>query len=161
MNQEGLKAAGMMKSKRKALKSLTQEKVVSIGDYRSMRQGKSLRKIGVVTGDKTMFEGLHKQLNAQAELAIFDSKTSLETALKQGEWDGVLIDERHLHDEALNLCEKIKKTAKYEDLFVVIVSDKSTKDLVRVGYEKGCDEWITKVDDVAHLSRLLSHHMTQ
>jgi DNA-binding response OmpR family regulator len=148
-----------MKSKRKALKNLTQEKIVNIGDYRDLRNGRSVRRLAVVTTDQDMIERLQPELQTQAEISVFDGRFSLEQALKTGEWDGVLLDERTLHEDALSLCEKIKKQTRAEELFVVILSDQSTKDLVRAGYEKGCDEWITRVDDVPHLARLLSHHL--
>lgn len=148
-----------MKSRRKALKSLIGEKIVSIADYRSMRNGKTARRLGVVTDNKALAEGLAEQLKLKAEVVTFDSRFALEQSLKSGEWDGVVLDERMLRDEAQGLCEKIKKNQKLEDVFVVILSEKSDKDTVRVGYEKGCDEWITKADDVTHLARLLSHHL--
>jgi len=149
----------MLKSRRKALRSLTQEKVVNIGDYRNLRNGRSLRRMAVVSTDKVLLEGLLPQLATQAEVVAFDGRFSLEQGLKNGDWDGVLLDERSLQDDTLSLCEKLKKQSKYEDLFVVIISDKGTKDLVRSSYEKGCDEWITRTDDMNLLARLLSHHM--
>ena len=148
-----------MKSKRKALKNLTQEKVVNIGDYRDLRNGRSIRRLAIVTTDQAVIEGLKKELQGNAEVYAFDSRFSLEQNLKNGEWDGVLLDERNLHEDAIALCEKIKKQIRSEDLFVVILSDNSEKEIVRSGYEKGCDEWITRLDDVTHLSRLISHHM--
>lgn len=149
-----------MKSRRKALKSLTQEKIVSIGDYRKIRQGKSLRRLAVLTDQKDFFESLVQQLSSQAELVLCDSRFSLDQSLKLGEWDGVVLDERLLGQDVLAVCEKLKKQTKAEDLFVVIISDKASKDLVRLGYEKGCDEWITRTEDVAHFAKLLSHHLS-
>lgn len=148
-----------MKSRRKALKSLTQEKVVNIGDYREIRHGRTLRRIAVVTENKPLFEQLVSQLQGQAELHHCDSRFSLEQSLKLGEWDGVILDERLLHEEALTVCEKLKKQSKSEELFVVILSDNNSKELVRQGYEKGCDEWITRFDDANHLAKLLTHHL--
>lgn len=150
----------MMKSRRKALKSLISEKIVNISDFRSMRNGRQARRLAVVSDNKVLCDGLTEQLKGQAEVVTFDSRFSLEQGLKNGEWDGVLLDQRSLKDDALSLCEKLKKNSKLEDLFVVIVSDKNDKDIVRTGYEKGCDEWITRADDVSHLARLLSHHLT-
>lgn len=149
-----------MKSRRKALKSLTSEKIVNIADFRNIRNGRAQRRLAIVTDNKTMFEGLKEQLKAQADVFMFDSRFSLEQGLKTGEWDGVLLDQRLLQDDALSLCEKLKKNSKLEELFVVIVSDKNDKDIVRAGYEKGCDEWITRADDVNHLTRLLTHHLS-
>jgi len=148
-----------MKSKRKALKSLISEKIVNIGDYRSMRSGKQARRLAVVSDNKELCDGLVDQLKSSADVVAFDSRFSLEQGLKSSEWDGVLLDQRTLKDDTANLCEKIKKGAKSDEVFVVIVSDTTDKDIVRVGYEKGCDEWITRADDVSHLARLLSHHL--
>jgi DNA-binding response OmpR family regulator len=148
-----------MKSRRKAMKSLVGEKVVKISDYRAMRNGRSSRRLAVVTDKKELAEGLTEELRSKAEVLVFDSRFALEQALKGGEWDGVVLDERVLRDEASSLCEKIKKNSKLEDVFVVILSELTDKEVVRIGYEKGCDEWITKAQDVTHLARLLSHHL--
>ena len=106
-----------------------------------------------------MVDKLNEQLQTSAEIQIFDSRFSLEQGLKNGEWDGVVLDERTLHEDALSLCEKLKRQNRFEDLFVIILSNDSSKEIVRLGYEKGCDEWITRLDDTNHLARLLSHHM--
>ena len=152
-------AANAMKTRRKALKSLLSEKVVSIGDYRSLRNGPRVRKLALVTTDQKMSEGLTENLKSDAELSVFDSRFSLEQALKQGDWDGVILDEKTLSEEALSLCEKLKRQVKFEDLFVVILSTNSSKEMVREGYEKGCDEWITQVGDMSQLAKLLIHHL--
>ncbi len=149
----------MLKTKRKALKTLLQEKVVSIGEYRDLRSGRGARRIAVVSTDKEMCKGLTQYLEGKAEIVEFDSRFSLEQALKQGEWDGILLDERTLHEDTLSLCEKLKRQNKLDDIFVIILSGNSSKEIVRLGYEKGCDEWITRFDDVNHLARLLSQHM--
>ena len=39
------------------------------------------------------------------------------------------------------------------------VEDIGDKDLIRRGFEKGCDEWITKIDDSQGMIRLLGHHL--
>lgn len=149
-----------MKSRRKALRSLISEKIVNIADFRSMRNGRQSRRLAVVSENKELCAGLSEQLKSHAEVVPFDSRFSLEQGLKSGEWDGVLLDQRTLKDDALSLCEKLKKSSKLEDLFVVIISDTNDKTVVRSGYEKGCDEWISRAEDVPHLARLLSHHLS-
>ena len=148
-----------MKSRRKALKTLTSEKVVNISDYRAIRNGRQNRKLAVVTSEKSLAEGLKEQLKSQVDLIVFENRFSLEQGLKGAEWDGTLLDQRTLKDDTMPLCEKLKRQSKADDMFVVIVSDKNDKDIVRQGYEKGCDEWITRADDIPHLARLLSHHL--
>jgi CheY-like chemotaxis protein len=149
----------MLKTRRKALKSLLSEKVVNIGDYRSLRSGRGMRKIAMVTNDQQIVKGLQEELGDHVELAVFDSRFSFEQALKQNEWDIALLDERVLRDDTLTLCEKIKRQNKLDDLFVIILSPNASKDLVRQGFEKGCDEWVSKFDDARHLARLLSQHI--
>lgn len=147
----------MMKSRRRALKSLSQEKVVDIADYRQLRVGKTSRRLAIVTNDTAIIEGLKAQIQ-DAEVFAFDSRFSLEQALKSGEWDGVVLDQRDLGEDAVLICEKLKRQSKTEDLFVFILSNTETKELVREGFEKGCDEWITCIDPT-HLARLIGHHL--
>jgi DNA-binding response OmpR family regulator len=149
----------MVKSKTKAIRSLTQEKVVNIGDYRHLKTGQSLKKLAVLGKNKDLFEALKKDLDGIAELIHYDSPFSLEKASKAADWDGLLIDERELKDEAIPICEKLKKSSKFEDSFIVIISDDSAKDRVREGYEKGVDEWITRLESPDYLAKLLSHHL--
>ncbi len=150
----------MLKARRKALKSLLQEKVVNIADFRSLASARAVRRIGVVSGDPTLTEGLQTKLQGVAEVSIFDSRFTLEQALKANEWDAIVLDERTLVDDTLTLCEKIKRQGKGEEIFVMILSEKSGKDLVRQGFEKGCDEWVTKFESVDHLARLLSQSIS-
>ena len=150
----------MTKSRRKALKSITQEKVVNIGDYRHLKSGRTVRKVAVLSTNQAMIEGLTKQLEKEAELDVFDTQVALENGIKKGEWDGIVLDHRDLKDDTISLCEKLKKTGKLEEVFVVILSDDDSKDTVRVGYEKGVDEWITRLDDLDHLAKLIAHHLS-
>lgn len=149
-----------MKTKRKALKTLLSEKIVNIGQYRNLRNGHGVRRIAMVTTDQPMLKGVQEQLGSLVEVSGFDSRFSFEQALKQHEWDVVLLDERALRDDTLVLCEKLKRQSKLEDLFVVILSPNISKDFVRLGFEKGCDEWISRFDDPVHLARLLSQHIS-
>ncbi len=148
-----------MKSKKKALKSLTQSKVVSIGEYRSLRQGREAQSIAVITKEKAYFETIKAGLPSFLDVRHFDGRFAFEQALKSKEWDALIIDERELKDEALNLCEKLKRQNHMDELLVVMLSDDSSKDRVRAGLEKGCDEWLTKPEDVQGLVRLLDHHL--
>jgi DNA-binding response OmpR family regulator len=148
-----------VKSKKKALKSLTQSKVVSIGEYRNLRQGREAQCLAVVTKNQAFFDEVKKGLPSFLDVRHFDGRFSFEQALKSKEWDALILDERELKDEALGLCEKLKRQSHMDELLVVILSNDSSKDRVRQGLEKGCDEWVTKPEDVSSLVRLLDHHL--
>lgn len=148
-----------VKSKKKALKSLTQSKVVSIGEYRSLRQGREAQSIAIVTSDQKFFDTMKASLPTFLEIKNFDGRFSFEQAVKSKEWDALILDEREMKDDALGLCEKLKRQAHMDELLVIIVSNDSSKDRVRAGLEKGCDEWVTKPEDVGGLVRLLDHHL--
>ncbi len=150
----------MIKARRKAMRSLLQGKVVNISDYRTLRTGRGSRKIALVSDNKVLVAGLKESLKNDAEVVDFEGRFSLEQALKSGEWDGIVLDDRTLKDDTLVLCEKLKRHGKFEDVFLMIVSLNDSKDVVRLGYEKGCDEWVTKPDSVEHVSRLLSQHLS-
>lgn len=150
----------MLKTRRKAMKSLLSGKVVSIGDYRSLRNGRGVRRIAMITNDQPMLEGVQEHLGDFVEVICFDSRFSFEQSLKQSEWDLVLLDERTLREDTFALCEKLKRQNKLEDLYVIILSSNVTKEVVRQGFEKGCDEWISKFDDPVHLARMLSLHIS-
>lgn len=150
----------MLKARKKALKSLLQGKVVNISDYRSLRTGRSLRRIAMASTDKDLVQGMTDKLKEDAEVIVFDSRFSMEQALKTGDWDGIVLDERTLKDDTLTLCEKLKRQGRFEDVFLMILSANSEKDVVKQGYEKGCDEWVTKFDSVEHVVRLLSQHLS-
>lgn len=149
----------VVKSKRKAIKDLALLKVVNISDYRELRQGKEQRSLALISDRSDLYEGLKAALPEFIEFERFDSRFSFEQALKAREWSGVLLDERSLKDDAIQLCEKIKRQNKMDDLVIFILSESADKDSVRKGLEKGCDEWVTKLDDHSGIIRLLSHHI--
>lgn len=150
----------MLKSRRKALRNLLQEKVVNIGDYRDLRQGRAARKIGIFSADAKLIEAVKADLAQSADIQGFDGRFSLESALKSAEWDGFVLDDRDLKADTLALCEKIKKAPRAEEMFVVILSDQKNKDIIRQGFEKGCDEWVANTTDAGTLARLLLHHLS-
>lgn len=150
----------MGKSKRKAIKDLAQSKVVNIGDYRELSRVKESQKLALISTDKSLGESLKTALAPKRELEVFDSRFSFEQKLKAQEWDAVLLDQRDMGDEALQLCEKLKRQGPLEDSIMMILSNSSEKDLVRRGLEKGCDEWVTRFDDPTHLTRLIDHYLS-
>ena len=149
----------MQKTRRKALKSLLQEKVVNIADYRTLKTGRGPRRLALVTTDAVLASALEELLKSNVEVHKFDSRFSLEQGLKNSEWDGVILDERTLRDDTLSLCEKLKRQNKMEELVVLILSANVTKEVVKEGFEKGCDEWVTKFDDANYLARLVQQHL--
>jgi len=149
-----------VKSKKKAIKDLTQSKVVNISDYRSLQKGQEGQKIALVSEDKALFEELKKLLPERIELKCLESRFALEQSLKNSEeWDAILLDERELKDEAISLCEKLKRQNKMEELVLFILSGTNEKDKVRAGLEKGCDEWISRPEDATGILRLLDHYL--
>jgi DNA-binding response OmpR family regulator len=124
-----------------------------------LRQGREAQCLAVVTQDQKFFEEVKKSLPAFLDVRHFDGRFSFEQAVKSKEWDALILDERQLKDEALSLCEKLKRQSQMDELLVVILSNDSSKDRVRQGLEKGCDEWVTKPEDVQSLARLLDHHL--
>lgn len=149
-----------LKSKKKAMKSLTQSKVVDIADFRSLQTGKEPQKVALVSADKNYAEELRGVLPEGLALLAFDSRFSFEQALKSNDFDALILDERNLHDDALSLCEKLKRQNHMDELIVLILSEDKSKEKVREGLEKGCDEWVTRVDDYTALARLLDHHLS-
>lgn len=148
-----------MKSKRKAIKDLTQSKIVNISDYRDLRTGRESRALAFVTEKPADFQTLNKDLPEGMQFEFFDSRFSFEQSMKNKEWAAVFLDERSLKDDALQICEKLKRQNKMEELIVFVLSNSGDKNLIRRGFEKGCDEWITKIDDSQGMIRLLGHHL--
>ena len=150
----------MAKSRRKAMKTLTQSKIVDIADYRDLKQGKELLRIAVVSPNKEMLEGLKTEFQDAINLESFDSRFAFEQALKAKDFDAAILDETSLGDDALQLCERVKRQQKMEDLVIFILSNSNAKDKVRSGLEKGCDEWLSTPDDFSGVHRLLKHHLS-
>ena|GEM_PF-4839641 len=151
----------VVKSKRKSIKSLAQSKIVNIADYRDLQKGQEAQSIAVLTKDEKLFSSLKEILSDNLNVCQLDSRFALEQSLKSNqEWDAILIDERDLKDEALNLCEKLKRQNKMDETILFILSDDSSKDRVRSGLEKGCDEWVTRLSDMSGVARLLDHYLS-
>lgn len=149
-----------MKSKRKAIKDLAQSKIVNISDYRELQTGQEAQRIAIVTPNQEYFEKLRQEFPEALHIERFEGRFAFEQSLKsQQEWDAVLLDERDLKDEALQICEKMKRQNRQEELVLFILSEDASKDRVRTGLEKGCDEWVTRVEDTSGIVRLLDHHI--
>lgn len=148
----------MAHSKRKALKDLTQSKVVDIANYRDLKQGREAQLLALVSDDKDFIKEFKEQLPEDVECHAFETRFAFEQALKSKEWDSVILDERSLKDDALLVCEKIKRQNKMEELIIIIFSDEAAKERVRKGLEMGCDEWVTQAEPKG-LLRLISHHL--
>jgi DNA-binding response OmpR family regulator len=149
----------MPKSKRKAIKDLAQSKVVNIGDFRELSKVKEAQRLALISKDKKLATELSSLLGSKRELEVFDGRFSFEQKLKGQEWDVVLLDQRDLGEEALSLCEKLKRQGPLEETVMFILSDSSEKDLVRRGLEKGCDEWVTRFQDADGLVKLIDHYL--
>lgn len=150
----------MPKSKRKAIRDLAQSKVVDIANYRSLSRGREAQQLALISSDQAMISELKKLLEPNRELQVFDGRFSLEQAVKSTDFDAVIIDERLLQDEALQLCEKLKRQSQLEELVILILSESSDKERVRESLEKGCDEWVSRLDDLPGFVKLVDHYLS-
>lgn len=149
-----------MKSKRKALKGLAKDKIVDISDFRKLQSQKSMLRVGFITQDESLIEALKEKSDEKFELAVFDGRFAFEQKLKKDAFDALLIDERVAETDAIGLCEKLKRQLSLDELVVFILSNDKAKEKVREGLEKGCDEWVTRLDDPAGLVRLIEHYLS-
>lgn len=116
--------------------------------------------IALVGQSEELYEALKKALPEEVEFVLFDSRFSFEKAVKDKEWSAVLIDETSLKEDAVALCEKLKRQNRMEELVVIILSDAAPKDQVRQAFEKGADEWVGRLEDPNGIIRLLDHHVS-
>lgn len=148
----------MAKSRNKDTESLLQEKVVDINSYRTIQSKREDLQFAIVSESKELYETLREHIGNKAIVQHFDSPFSFEKGLKETQFDVILLDERSTHEEALQLCEKLKRQSDGDEVSVLIVSDNNDKKRVRKGYETGCDEWITRLDDLPYLANLLVYY---
>jgi len=153
--------SSMAKSKRKQIKDLAQSKIVDISNYRELSKGREAQKIAIITDDKALIDGLKESLGAGRELEIYEGRFPFEQKLKSTEWDAVLLDQRLLKDDTLLICEKMKRQNHMEEVVIIVLSDSADKELVREGLEKGCDEWLTRVEDTMGVVKLIDHYLSQ
>lgn len=149
----------MVQSRRKALKDLSQSKVVNISDYRSLKQGREAYHLAFISEDAEFYKQFQEQLPEGIECHSFENRFAFEQAFKSREWDGVILDERSLKEEAMQVCEKLKRQERQEEMVIIIFSDDQSKEKARQGLEMGCDEWVTQAEPQG-LLRLLSHHLS-
>lgn len=149
----------VVKSKKKAIRNLAQSKVVDIGDYRDLQGSQESQKIAFISSDQDLFTSFVESLPKNIESERFDSRFDFEKTMKSKDWDALILDERSLKDEALNLCEKLKRQQMMDELVVFILSEDTTKEKVRSGLEKGADEWVSGEQSASSLIRLLDHHL--
>ncbi len=131
---------------------ITKEKVVSLADYRTLKQKTEPKTILVVDDDETVRLALKRLFEAEGyRVLVASDGTQLSAVLDESPLELIILDVGLPWINGIELCKLLKENEELKFIPVVFVSAKTSELDVRRGFDVGCDDYIKKpfnVDEV-------------
>ena len=130
-------------------KKLASEKVVSLEDFRKLRKPMELLSILVVDDDEIMRNAMKRILEGEGyRIILAEDGMELSKVLERVRLDLILLDVNLPWVDGFELCQMIKGHHSLRNVPLILVSGRKSKEDVRLGFESGCDDYITKPFDI-------------
>jgi CheY-like chemotaxis protein len=136
---------------------IVSKKVVSLNEFRDLKQDVESRSILVVDDDEVMRNALKRILEAEGfTVHLAEDGLQLSKVLESARLDLILLDVNLPWVDGLELCRLIKEHATLKNVPLVLVSARKTQEDVQKGFDAGCNDYITKPFDVDHLTGVIN-----
>ncbi len=133
------------------------KKVVSLSDFRNLKQSIETRTILVVDDDEIMRNALKRILESSGyKVMVASDGLELSKILEINRLDMVLMDVNLPWVDGYELCRLLKSHHSLSKVPLVFVSARKEEDDVRRGFDAGCSDYITKPFDVDKLTGTIS-----
>ena len=133
-------------------------KVVSLDEFRQLRQHREPATVLVVDDDRALREELARALEAQGFQAVtVDGAEQFRSAIAAHPVDLILLDADLPWLDGLEFCAVLKGQRALRDIPVILTGGEVSKNDARKGFEAGCDEYLTKPLDMERLVRTLRY----
>jgi two-component system aerobic respiration control protein ArcA len=146
------------KSLRRQIESIKRQrivnkKVVSLSDFRGLKQEIETRTILVVDDDEIMRSALKRILeNENYKVALAVDGLELSKILETMKLDLILLDVNLPWVDGYELCRLLKEHPVLKATPVIFVSARNSKADIQEGFNAGCDDYVTKPFDVDRMS---------
>lgn len=146
------------KKKNKRLREVTQDKVVSLSDYRRLKKTKGTRTLLVFSLDNTLREKIKAKFTNHFQIFLVDNATAFSNFLQTYELDFIFLDQRNQSWKAYDLCKQIKTNDRLIETSVIVLADqKADKEEVIKSFKVGCDELIKDDTDMDRVIRTIDY----
>ncbi len=150
------------KSLRRQIESIKRQKivnkkVVSLSDFRELRQRVDVRSILVVDDDEVMRNALKRILeNEGYKVILAVDGLELSKILEATRLDLILLDVNLPWVDGYELCRLIKDHPTLREVPTVLVSARKSKDDIQAGFEAGCNDYVTKPFDIDYMTGVIN-----
>lgn len=133
-------------------------KVVSLEEYRRMRERSEPATVLVVDDERPFCQALARLLEAQKfRVLVVSEAEELRAAIASTPIDLILLDIHLPWLNGLEFCSTLKALPALREIPVILLSAQVSKEEIRKGFEAGCDEYLTKPVDINRLVRTLKY----
>jgi two-component system aerobic respiration control protein ArcA len=150
------------KSLRRQIESIKRQKivnkkVVSLADFRELRQKIDTRSILVVDDDEIMRSALKRILeNEGYKVVLAVDGLELSKVLESTRLDMILLDVNLPWVDGYELCRLIKDHHALRDVPLVLVSARKSKEDIQLGFDAGCNDYVTKPFDIDYMTGVIN-----
>jgi len=150
------------KSLRRQIESIKRQKivnkkVVSLSDFRELRQTTDTRSILVVDDDEIMRSALKRILeNEGYNVILAVDGLELSKILETTRLDLILLDVNLPWVDGYELCRLIKDHHSLRDVPLVLVSARKSKQDIQSGFDSGCNDYVTKPFDIDYMTGVIN-----
>ncbi len=133
------------------------KKVVSLADFRELRQRIDTRSILVVDDDDIMRAALKRILENEGYKVIMAvDGLELSKVLETTRLDLILLDVNLPWVDGYELCKLIKDHHSLKEVPLVFVSARKSKQDIQNGFDAGCNDYVTKPFDIDYITGVIN-----
>jgi two-component system aerobic respiration control protein ArcA len=137
-----------------ARERMTKDKVVSLSEFRGVKQQQHPYSILVIEDDETMRNALKRIFEKEGYKVITAADgTQLSVVLDDSPIDLIMLDIGLPWINGFELCEMMRENKDLENIPLVFVSGRNTEEDVRRGFAVGADDYITKPFDIEKVKK--------
>ncbi len=136
---------------------IVNKKVVSLSDFRELRQNVDTRTILVVDDDEIMRSALKRILeNEGYKVMMAVDGLELSKVLETSRLDMILLDVNLPWVDGYELCRLIKDHHALKEVPLVLVSARKSKQDIQQGFDAGCNDYVTKPFDIDYMTGVIN-----
>jgi two-component system aerobic respiration control protein ArcA len=141
-------------------KRITQEQVVDLGQFRSLRKELARPNILVVDDEEIMRNAMKRILEHEGyKVSLAEDALALSKVLESSQLDLILLDINLPWVDGLELCSILKKHPVWQRVPLILISGRRSELDIEKGFEAGCDDYIAKPFDLENMAKIVSNSL--
>jgi len=135
---------------------IASNKVVNLAEYRDLSDKVDVTNILVVDDDEIMRAALKRILDGEGYNVILAADgLELSKILENNKLDIILLDVNLPWVDGYELCRLIKSHGNLSGIPVVMVSARKTQEDIQLGFDAGCNDYVTKPFDIDGITSVI------